>query len=63
MAKQPKLGSGKRFAKLQGSIEKEGYSKKAAGAIAANAGRKKYGDKKMASLAAKGKKRAEKGKK
>jgi hypothetical protein len=39
------------FNKVQGSIQKEGYSKKAAGAIAASIGRKKYGPAKMASAA------------
>lgn len=58
MAKKPKLGSGGRFDALQKSIEKEGKSKQAAGAIAAAIGRKKYGAKKMASMAAKGRKRA-----
>lgn len=55
--KKPKLGSGKRFAKLTGEIEKEGKSPEAAKAIAASIGRKKYGAKKMASMAAKGRKR------
>lgn len=54
--KAPKLGSGKRFAKLEKSIEKkEGYSKEGAKAAAAAIGRKKYGEKKMASMASKGK--------
>lgn len=57
VAKKPKLGSGKRFAALEGKVEKEGYSKDAAKAIAASAGRKKYGAKKMASMAAAGKRR------
>ena len=39
------------FSKVQGSIEKEGYSKQAAGAITAAIGRKKYGKKAMASAA------------
>jgi len=39
------------FNKVQGSIEKEGYSKNAAGAIAASIGRKKYGGKAMAKAA------------
>lgn len=58
-----KLGSGQRFAAVSGSVAneylKKGYSpKKAAqigGAIAAKAGRAKYGNKKMAILAKKGK--------
>lgn len=47
MAKKPKLGSGKRFAAL---------AKKTSPALAAYIGRKKYGAKKFASLAKKGKK-------
>ena len=57
MAK-PKLGSGARFKALSSSIQKrEGYSKERADAIAASAGRAKYGAKKMASLAAAGRKK------
>ena len=52
-----KLGSGKRFKALQSKVEDEGYDAKAAKAIAAAAGRKKYGATKMADLAAKGRKR------
>lgn len=54
MADKPKLGSGKRFAKLESKVEKEGYSKESAKAIAASAGIKKYGAKKMGEMAAKG---------
>lgn len=54
--KTSKLGSGKRFSTLSKSIEAEGKSPKQAKAIAAAIGRKKYGAKKMASLARKGKK-------
>ena len=36
------------FKKLQGMLQKKGYSKDSAGAIAANAGRKKYGNATMA---------------
>ena len=43
------------FNKLQGKIEGKGYSKEAAGAIAASVGRKKYGKKKFDTAAAKGK--------
>ena len=57
MSKQPKLGSGQRFAKLENSLEKEGKSEESAKAIAASIGRKKYGDKKMAKIATAGKKR------
>lgn len=61
--KSMKLGGGGRFAKMVKGIEKSGKSAGAAKAIAAAAGRKKYGAKKMASMAKKGKARAEKGKK
>lgn len=62
MGKSMKLGGGGRFAKLAGSIEKEyekkGISPKKAkaigGAVAAKIGRAKYGVKKMAVLAKKG---------
>ena len=52
-----KLGSGSRFKSLSSKIQKSGKSKKAADAIAASIGRKKYGKKKMAKLSAKGRKR------
>lgn len=55
--KKPKLGSGKRFAAGEKKIEAEGLSKKSAGAIMAKAGREKYGDEKMAKMAAAGKKK------
>lgn len=58
MAKKAKLGSGKRFKALESKVKKEGYGKEAAAAIAASAGRKKYGAKKMAKMAAAGRKRA-----
>lgn len=58
MARKPKLGSGKRFAALERKVEKEGYGKESAKAIAAAAGRKKYGNKKMQKMAAAGKRRA-----
>lgn len=55
MAKLPPLGSGARFAKLKNKIAKEsGVTDPKA--VAASIGIKKYGKKKMASLAAKGKK-------
>lgn len=58
MAKKPKLGSGGRFAAGSKKIQqKEGLSKQAADAIMAVAGRKKYGASKMASMAAKGRKK------
>ncbi len=55
MAKKPKLGSGARFRAVEASAAKSGASNPAA--IAAWAGRKKYGAKKMASMAAAGRKR------
>lgn len=55
--KKPKLGSGKRFSQLSSKIQKSGKSKKAADAIAASIGRKKYGKKKMSQMAAKGRKK------
>ena len=58
MKKSIKLGGGGRFAKVVASIKKSGKSEKSAKAIAAVVGRKKYGAKKMASMAAKGRKRA-----
>ena len=68
MARKPKLGSGKRFKKLSGSVAKE-YEKKGksheeaeriGAAVAAKQGRKKYGAKKMGKMAAKGRRRASK---
>jgi hypothetical protein len=53
-----KLGSGARFAALKSKIQSKGKSAKAAGAIAASIGRKKYGAKKMAAMSAAGRKRA-----
>lgn len=50
--KKPKLGSGARFKAVEASARKSGASDPAA--VAAAVGRKKYGAKKMASLAAKG---------
>jgi hypothetical protein len=55
--KKPKLGSGGRFKALTNKLKKEGKSAESADAIAASAGRKKYGAKKMASMAAKGRAR------
>jgi len=49
----PKLGSGKRFARLEHSIARKGNVSDPA-AVAAAIGRKKYGPKKMAIMAAKG---------
>lgn len=56
MSKQPKLGSGKRFANLTKSIAKNSDIENPA-AVAASIGRKKYGAKKMAKMAAAGKKK------
>ena len=65
MPRKPKLGSGGRFKKLSGSVaksyEKKGMSAKKAkaigAAVAAKVGRKKYGAKKMAKMAAAGRRR------
>lgn len=55
-AKKPKLGTGARFKKLDGQLAKEkGVTDPAA--LAAAIGRKKYGAKKMTSMAQKGKKK------
>jgi hypothetical protein len=56
MAQKPKLGSGARFRAVEASAAKSGASNPAA--VAAAIGRKKYGAKKMASMAAAGRKRA-----
>lgn len=53
--KEPKLGSGGRFHNLVKHVMGEGYGEDRASAIAAMAGRKKLGAKKMASLAEHGK--------
>ncbi len=66
--KQPKLGSGKRFASLSNKVaknyEKQGISKEEAeqigDATAAKIGRNKLGKKKMAKLAVVGKKKSKK---
>lgn len=50
-------GGGGRFAKLVKDLMAKGYSKERAKAIAASVGRKKYGKKKMARWAAKGRKK------
>lgn len=55
--KTSKLGSGKRFAALSKSIEASGKSPESAKKIAASIGHKKYGTKKMTSMAAKAKKK------
>ena len=53
MAKPP-LGSGARFKALSNKLSKEGASNP--NALAAYIGRKKYGNKKMGQLSAKGRK-------
>ena len=55
MSKLPKLGSGARFAALKNKLASKPGVTNPAG-LAASIGRKKYGAKKMASMAAKGKK-------
>lgn len=55
MTKKPKLGTGARFKALKSKLAKKGA--KSPGALAAYIGRKKYGAKKMASMAKKGKKK------
>lgn len=57
MKKTPPLGSGQRFESLVKKLKSRGYSTQSAKAIAASIGRKKYGAKKMAQLAAKGRKK------
>jgi roadblock/LC7 domain-containing protein len=51
-AKKAPLGSGGRFKKLKGELASKGA--KDPGALAAYIGRKKYGPKKMADMAARG---------
>lgn len=55
MEKKPKLGTGKRFAKLEKSIAAQGKVSDPA-AVAAVIGRKKYGAMKMAKIVTAGKK-------
>lgn len=55
MAKSMKLGGGGRFKKVAAAARKAGA--KNPDAIAAIAGRKRYGAKKMAAMAAKGRKK------
>jgi len=54
---KPKLGSGARFKNLANKFAKKGIDNPAG--LAAAVGRKKYGNKKMASLAKHGKERHE----
>lgn len=60
--KSMKPGGGGRFAALTSKLEKQGKSADSAKAIAAVAGRKKYGASRMAKFSAAGRKRASKGK-
>ena len=62
MAKSMKPGGGGRFQKFVDSLQSKGMSKDQASAIAAAAGRAKYGKEKFQSMAAKGRKRAARGK-
>ncbi len=55
MAKKPKLGTGKRFAAIAKKAAASGAENPAA--VAASVGIKKYGEKKMHSMAMKGKAR------
>ena len=57
MSKQPRLGSGKRFQKLANKFAHEGIEDPKA--LASVVGRKKYGSKKMASMAKRGRERRE----
>ena len=52
--KSMKPGGGGRFAKMVGGLEKSGKSEESAKAIAASAGRAKYGASKMASFSKEG---------
>lgn len=61
LAKNMKPGGGGRFAKFTSELERKGMSAESAKAVAAAAGRKKYGSEKMAEFSAKGRKRAPKG--
>ena len=58
MAKAPKLGSGSRFKKVEKAAAKSGAKNPAA--VAASAGRKKYGEEKMEKLAKAGKAKGKK---
>lgn len=57
-AKKAPLGEGSRFKKVEAEAKKSGAKNPAA--VAAAAGRKKYGEKKMAAMSAKGKRDAKK---
>lgn len=53
--KRPKLGSGKRFKMLANKMAREGVEDP--DAVAASIGRRKYGNKRMQSMAIQGRKR------
>ncbi len=61
MPRKPRLGSGKRFKRFTSKLRGEGYSKESAGRIAAAAGRKKWGRKRMSRMASTGRRRSERG--
>lgn len=52
-----KVGDGSRFKSFVKKVESQGQSPKTAAAIAASAGRKKYGTKRFSKMAAAGKKK------
>lgn len=52
---KPRLGSGKRFAKLRKTLARKGV--RDPGALAASIGRRKYGAKRYAKLSARGRRR------
>jgi hypothetical protein len=55
MARKARLGSGKRFATLKRKLSRKGVRNPSA--LAASIGRKKYGKKRMAKMAAAGRRR------
>ncbi len=57
MAKSMKLGGGGRFAAFTNKLQDEGYSEKVSSAIAASAGRQKYGNKRMSNFSSAAKRR------
>lgn len=56
--KSMRPGGGGRFKKMVDAMEEQGYPEARAAAIAAAAGRKKYGPEKFSMMATKGRKRA-----
>jgi hypothetical protein len=58
MAKSTKLGGGGRFEKLKNKLMSKGKSASSAKRISASIGRKKYGNKNMGAMSAKGRARA-----